>query len=128
MTDRAPEPVASAGAAARVLSRLEEAAWVLAGFEHLVRAGALSADGLTLQTREDEVAGRMLAAVGLVVGADRPQMASGLAGLLSDGSLDTRREAMISTLRQVATAMGIVAAHSAEGWAAQDDATLLAQG
>jgi SAM-dependent methyltransferase len=128
MTDLTAEPVASADAAARVLSRLEEAAWVLAGFEHLVRSGALSADGLALQTREDEVAGRMLAAVGLVVGDDRPQMASGLAELLSDGSLDTRRQAMISTLRQVATATGIVATHSAQGWAAQDDATLLAQG
>lgn len=128
MTDLTAEPVASAGVAAQVLSRLEEAAWLLAGFDHLIRSGALSGDGLTLHTREDEVAGRMLSAVGLVVGDDDPQMASGLADLLSDGSLETRRQAMISTLRQVATATGIVASHSADGWAAQDDATLLAQG
>ena len=128
MTDLSAAPVASAGAAARVLSRLEEAAWVLAGFDHLVRSGALSADGFRPETNEDRVAARMLAAVGLVVGDDHPEMASGLIELLADGSLDTRRQAMISTLRQVATAMGIVAAHDAEGWAAQDDATLLAQG
>jgi SAM-dependent methyltransferase len=42
--------------------------------------------------------------------------------------LDTRRQAIISALRQIATATGIVDARSAEGWAAQDDATLLAQG
>jgi SAM-dependent methyltransferase len=70
----------------------------------------------------------MLAAVGLVVGEDDPQMATGLVELLADGSLDTRRQAMIATLRQVATATGIVEAHDAAGWAAQDDATLVAQG
>jgi len=122
------EPVTSSDATARVLSHLEEAAWVLAGFDHLVRAGALVGDALRVQTPEDQAAIRMLAALGLVVGDDRPQMASGLAELLSDGSLDTRHQAMISTLRQVATATGIVAAHDAEGWAAQDDATLFAQG
>ena len=128
MTDQGPEPVASSGAAARVLSRLEEATWVLAGFEHLLRSGALSREGLRLQTREDQAAARMLAAVGLVVGDDRPELASGLVELVSDGSLDTRHQAMISTLRQVATSMGIVAAHDGDGWAAQDDDTLLAQG
>ena len=128
MTHLEVEPVASSEAAARVLSRLEDAAWVLAGFEHLVRSEALSGGALTLHTREDEAAARMLAAVGLTVGGDRPQLSSGLAELVSDGSLDTRRQAVISTLRQVATATGIVAAHDAQGWAAQDDATLLAQG
>ena len=128
MTDLGAEPVASSGAAARVLSRLEEATWVLAGFEHLLRSGALSREGLRLQTREDQAAARMLAAVGLVVGDDHPELASGLVELVSDGSLDTRHHAMISTLRQVATSMGIVAAHDGDGWAAQDDDTLLAQG
>ncbi len=122
------QPVGSSAAAARVLGHLEEAAWVLAGFEHLVTSGALSRSALKVQTREDEAAAHMLAAVGLVVGDDRPQMASGLAELLSDGSLETRRQAVISTLRQVATATGIVDAHDAQGWAAQDDATLVAQG
>lgn len=42
MTDLGAEPVASSGAAARVLSYLEEATWVLGAFEHLVRSGALS--------------------------------------------------------------------------------------
>ena len=128
MTDQGSEPVASSGAAARVLSRLEEATWVLAGFEHLLRSEALSGEGLRLQTREDHAAARMLAAVGLVVGDDRPELASGLIELVSDGSLDTRHQAMISTLRQVATSMGIVAAHDGDGWAAEDDDTLLAQG
>ncbi len=128
MTDQGPEPVASSGAAARVLSGLEEATWVLAGFEHLLRSGALSGEGLRLQTREDHAAASMLAAVGLVVGDDRPELANGLLELVSDGSLHTRHQAMISTLRQVATSMGIVAAHDGDGWAAQDDDTLLAQG
>lgn len=128
MTDLTTEPVAGASAAGRVLSRLEEAAWVLAGFEHLVSSGALSQDGLTLNTSDDEAAIRMLVAVGLVVDGDHPEMASGLAELLSDGSLDTRRQAMVSTLRQVATATGILDARGAPGWGAQDDATLLAQG
>jgi SAM-dependent methyltransferase len=128
MTDLTAEPVADASAAAQVLSRLEEAAWVLAGFEHLVSSGALSEDGLTLRTSEDEAAARLLAAIGLVIEDDHPEMASGLTELLSDGSLDTRRQAMISTLRQIATATGILDAHGAAGWAAQDDATLLAQG
>jgi hypothetical protein len=128
MTHLWAEPVTSSDAAARVLSHLEETAWVLGAFEYLVRSGALSGNGLTLQTREDEAAARMLAAVGLVVGDDRPQLASGLVELLSDGSLDARRQAVISTLGQVATSMGIVAARGRDGWAAQDDDTLLAQG
>jgi SAM-dependent methyltransferase len=128
MTDLTAEPVAGANAAAQVLSRLEEAAWVLAGFEHLVGSGALSTDGLTLETSSDEAAARMLAAVGLVLGDAHLEMASGLAELLSDGSLDTRRQAMISTLRQVATATGILDAQGPAGWGAHDDATLLAQG
>jgi SAM-dependent methyltransferase len=128
MTDPSAAPVASADAAARVLSRLEEAAWVLVGFDHLVRSGALSANSLRPETNEDRVAARMLAAVGLVAGDDQSELASGLIELLADGSLETRSQAMISTLRQVATAMGILDAHDAVGWAAQDDATLLAQG
>jgi SAM-dependent methyltransferase len=128
MTDLKADPVASAAAAARVLSQMEEATWVLAGFEHLVRSGALTADGLTLNTRDDEAAGAMLTAVGLVEGGDPPRLASGLAALLSDGSLHTRHEAMISTVRQVATATGVVETQGGEGWAAHDDATLLAQG
>ena len=42
------EPVASSDGAARVLSHLEEAAWVLAGFDHLVRSGALIGDALRI--------------------------------------------------------------------------------
>src|ERR1700682_258888 len=118
MTDLTAALVASAAEAGRVLSRLDESLWVLAGFHHLVGSGALSADGLTMRTREDEVAARMLAAVGLIVGDDDPQMASGLVELLSDGSLETRRRGAISGLRPVATATGIVASPSAGGWAA----------
>ena len=70
----------------------------------------------------------MLAAVGLVVGDEHLHVASGLAELLSDGSLESRRQAVMSTIRQVATATGVANAHDADGWAAHDDATLLAQG
>ena len=70
----------------------------------------------------------MLAAVGLAEGTEPPQVTPGFAELIADGSLGTRRQAIISTLRQVATAAGIVEARDAQGWGAQDDATLLAQG
>ena len=39
MADGTGEQVDGAAGAAQVLSRLEEAAWVLAGIEHLVRSG-----------------------------------------------------------------------------------------
>jgi Methyltransferase domain len=119
---------ATAGDAAEALSRLEEAAWVLGGFDHLVRSGALTSEGLTLSTTEDEAAARMLAAVGLVEATDPLQLAPGFAELISDGSLVTRHQGTISTLRQVATTAGIVEGGDAEGWGAQDDATLRAQG
>jgi SAM-dependent methyltransferase len=128
MAELAAVPVASASAAAEVLSRLEESAWVLAGFDRLIRSEALTASGLTLRTPEDEAAAQLLAAVGLVDGGDPPRLATGLSELLADGSLETRWHAAISNLRQVATATGMGAGHDAEGWSAQDDATLVAQG
>ena len=128
MTYLTAEPIVDAGAAAQVLSRLEAAAWVLAGFEHLVGSGVLSEAGLALKTTDDKAAADLLAAVGLVVDDDHPEMASGLADLASGGSLELRRQAVISTLRQVATSAGILDAHGATGWAVHDDATLLAQG
>jgi SAM-dependent methyltransferase len=128
MSDLTAGTVDDAESAARVLSRLEEAAWVLTGFSHLVESGALSPGGLSLSTSEDEAAARMLSAAGLIDAADPLQLARGLAELLSDGSLVTRHQAIVSTLRQVATAAGIVEAPEGEGWGAQDDATLLAQG
>jgi hypothetical protein len=128
MSDLTAEAVEDAAGAAHVLSRMEEAAWVLAGFEHLVQSGALTSDGLTLSTSEDKAAARMLSAVGLVDGSDRLQLARGFSELISDGSLDTRCQATISTLRQIATATGIVEARETDGWGVQDDATLLAQG
>ncbi len=128
MRDLAAGAVESGSEAAEVLSRLEETAWVLAGFHHLVQSGALTAEALTLSTSEDEAAARMLAAVGLVDATSDLQLARGLAELISDGSLETRGQAIVSTLRQVAAAAGTVATGEAEGWAAQDDATLLAQG
>jgi hypothetical protein len=70
----------------------------------------------------------MLAAVGLVEATGQLQLARGLAELISDGSLETRQQAIISTLGQIATAVGIVEADENAGWSAQDDATLLAQG
>ncbi len=128
MGDLTTQTVDDAAGAAQVLSRLEEAAWVLAGFIHLVESGALTAEGLALSTTDDEAAARMLAAVGLIDEADPFQLTRGLSQLLSEGSLETRHQAIISTLRQVATAVGIVEAREAEGWGAQDEATLLAQG
>jgi len=128
MSDLTAAIVVDAAGAAQALSRLEEAAWVLAGLNHLVQSGAVTSEGMTLSTSEDEAAARMLAAVGLVEATDPLQLAPGFAELISDGSLDTRQQGIISTLRQVATAAGIVEASDAAGWGAQDDATLRAQG
>jgi SAM-dependent methyltransferase len=128
MSELTAATVDDAAGAAQVLGRLEEAAWVLAGFNHLIESGALTTEGLTLSTRDDEAAARMLAAAGLIDAVDPVQLAPGFADLLSDGSLETRHQAIISTLRQVATAAGIVEPREADGWDAQDDATLLAQG
>ena len=77
MGDLTTQTVDDAAGAAQVLSRLEEAAWVLAGFIHLVESGALTAEGLTLSTTDDEAAARMLAAVGLIDEADPFQLSPG---------------------------------------------------
>ena len=111
MTDLAAAPAASAEEAARILSRLEEAAWVLVGFDHLVQSGALSANGLKLETNEDRVAARTLAAVGLIVGDDHPELATGVLELIAGGSLATRSQAMISTLFAEITELQLRPAH-----------------
>jgi hypothetical protein len=63
-----------------------------------------------------------------VTGEQPPRVATGLADLVADGSLPVRHQGMISTLRQVAAATGIIPSEAADGWAGQDDETLLAQG
>jgi SAM-dependent methyltransferase len=123
------QPVQSEYDDARTLTGLEDGAWAVAGFIHLVRSGALTDAGLSLSSAEDVAAARTLAAVGLVVeDGDRLRLATGLADLCSAGMLDTVREATMSSLRQLATVVGILPAEDTAGWAVVDDATLLAQG
>jgi SAM-dependent methyltransferase len=129
MQARSLEPAESADAASGTLISLDGAAWALAAFLHLVRSGALTESGLSLSSPQDAAAARTLQAVGLVVddmGVLRP--ATGLADLRSAGMLDTVQEATMSSLRQLATVVGILPAEGTEGWATSDDATLLAQG
>jgi SAM-dependent methyltransferase len=123
------QPVADADAAAGVLGHLDDGAWALAALLHLLRSGALSASGWSAGSPEDQAAARALAAIGLMVeDAGGWQPAAGLANLLSDGTMETRREGAMSSLRQLAAAVGIVAAADGSSWGGQDDATLLAQG
>jgi SAM-dependent methyltransferase len=95
----------------------------------LLRSGALTEAGLLLSSPEDVAAARTLEAVGLVVEDDHgSRLATGLADLCGGGMLDTVREATMSSLRQLATVVGILPVEDSDGWAAVDDATLLAQG
>jgi hypothetical protein len=111
------------------LARLEDGVWVLAAFVHLVGSGALSRGGFSAGSAEDDAAARALAAAGLMVdGAAGLQPAVGLAQLLGDETFVARRGAIVSSLHQLASAVGIVAAGEGDGWATQDDAALLAQG
>jgi precorrin-6B methylase 2 len=121
--------VADANAAAVLLAHLEDSAWVVAAFMHLVSSGALSEAGFSARSAEDDVAAQALAAAGLMVeGPAGVQPAVGLAALLSDESLGARLEGTASSLRQLAMAAGIMPEQDGKGWATQDDATLLAQG
>lgn len=123
------EPAETTETAVGTLTGLDDAAWALASFIHLLRSGALTEAGLSLSSLEDFAAARVLEAVGLMVedGGDL-QLSAGLADLCSTGMLESGREAAVSSLRQLAAAVGILRAESTDGWAAADDATLLAQG
>ena len=123
------EPAENLDAAARTLTELDDAAWALAAFTHLVSSGALTEAGLSLSSPDDQAAARTLEAVGLVVEEGRDlRMTAGLADLCSTGVLETWREGTMSSLRQIAAVVGILPADDSDGWATADDATLLAQG
>jgi len=123
------EPVESADAAVGKLAALEDGAWAIAAFVHLMRTGALTNAGLSLSSPEDSAAARTLEAVGLVVeGEGGFRLAPGFSDLCSDERLEIARQATTSSLRQLATVVGILPAEDSDGWAVVDDATLLAQG
>jgi SAM-dependent methyltransferase len=119
----------SADSAAALLNRLDDTAWALAAFVCLASAGLLAEGSLDPTDTEHRAAAELLAAAGLA--ADRGDgfvLAPGLADLVCDGTLETRLHGMVSSLRQLATAVGIIERGEGDGWAVEDDATLLAQG
>ena len=107
--------------ARQLVNELADGAWAVGALIHLTDGGALTDDGLRPVTAHDRAAVAVLAAAG--IGADE------LALLSADGMRASMVEALRSGLRQLATAVGIVESEGeGEGWAAHDDATLLAQG
>jgi predicted O-methyltransferase YrrM len=113
------------------ISELEQAAWALAALAHLGRAGLLAADVIDGRTDEDAAAAAVLVAVGLAVGDDSVTVVRPASGLLASWERFAprhRHDATMSTMRQIAAAAGVTETSGAAGWAAADDATLLAQG
>jgi SAM-dependent methyltransferase len=107
-----------ADTAADRLNDLVDAAWAAAAFAHLVRSGAMTTDGASPASAEDGIAMDALVAAGVDVGQ-----------LAGDEALTVRFEAVMASFRQLVLAIGITEpATEGEGWAAQDDETLLAQG
>ena len=101
----------------RLLGAVEEA-WVAGAFVHLVGSGALTEAGLAPSSAADHAAADVLAAAGIDA-----------ARLAADGMLAILHNGTLSSLRQLALAIGITdAAAGGDAWSAQDDETLLAQG
>jgi SAM-dependent methyltransferase len=119
----------SADSAAALLNRLDDTAWAVAAFVYLASAGLLEQGSVSPTDAEHRAAAETLAAAGLAArrGGDFV-LAPGLAALARDGTLETRVQGMVSSLRQLATAVGIIERSDGDGWAAQDDVTLLTQG
>ena len=103
----------------RRLDAAVEAAWAAGAFVHLVASGALTEAGLVVASADDEAAAEVLSAAGIDA-----------VGLTAEGMLSVRYNGTLSSLRQLASAAGILdgAAAGGDGWSAQDDETLLAQG
>ncbi len=119
----------SSDSASAVLNRVDDTAWAAAAFVRLAASGAFDDGELAPTEPEDLAAAETLAAVGLAArdGA-KFALAPGLVQLARDGTLQPRVNGMVSSLRQMAMAVGILDSGAGEGWAAQDDETLLAQG
>ena len=121
--------IAEAPSAAATLAEFEHAAWALAAFVHLNATAAIEENSVTLRSMEDIAAARVLVAAGLLVhDGDGFKPSPGMAGLIASKQMPVRAFATESTLRQVATIVGIVPSVEGEGWASHDDQTLLAQG
>jgi SAM-dependent methyltransferase len=121
-------PVGSSSAAPTIVA-LENSAWALAAAIRLLGTGAIEADSVRLASDDDTAAARILAAIGLLTEVgDGFQPAPGMVELLTVVPATIRANATISVLRQIASVAGILPCVDAEGWAANDDETLLAQG
>jgi hypothetical protein len=98
----------SGASAAAVLSRVDDSAWAAAAVVRLAAAGAFDDDDLAPTEPENLAAVETLAAVGLAVrDGTKFVLAPGLVELARDGTLQTRVNAMVSSLRQLAMAVGI---------------------
>ena len=124
-----PHDPATATGAMRIIASLEQAAWALAAFIALATSGALADDSIAIASPEDEAAARVLQAAGLATATDGGfAPSSGMVELSAAVSVEQRLPMLTSTLRQVATAAGILPRRDASGWATNDDETLVAQG
>ena len=100
---------------ARRVSSLIDGAWAAAALAALGRSGALVPGGVQPRTAAERAAADVLAAAGL----------GDLSSLASPELVTTAVEGTVSSIRQLFAA---VDGSGVDGWAAQDDETLLAQG
>jgi SAM-dependent methyltransferase len=127
--DAFASPSRAASEAASTIAALEHAAWALAALARLTAIGAISSDSVQVTSDDDRAAAQILASIGLLTDVgDGYQPAPGMVELMTLVPATIRAEATISLLRQIAATVGILPNVDANGWAAYDDATLLAQG
>jgi predicted O-methyltransferase YrrM len=113
------------------LQQLEEAAWALGAIAFLADVGVLGPQGLVTTATDEVAAARVLVALGL---AKEPTDGGGFtldpdfAELVSGEDWERRSAGLRSSLGQLMSVLKIEPATDAQGWAAQSDETLRAQG
>jgi SAM-dependent methyltransferase len=120
-----------AAAVWRVLEDLEQRAWALGAVAALLRSGALSATGLMPSSDDEVAAARVLVAVGLAseAGDGDFSLVPGMAAFVGAEEFPAQAAGLRSSLGQLTRVLGLAPGDGeAEGWAAQSDETLRAQG
>jgi SAM-dependent methyltransferase len=109
------------------LTDADDRAWLIGAFVYLASNGALSGTGINIGTSQDRAAADVLSAAGVLTPAgDGFAVPPALAGETGAG-LSSRVSGALSSLRQLAAALGIID-DDGQGWGAHDDDTLIAQG
>lgn len=122
-------PARTSSDAAMIVASLEQAAWALAALARLGGTAISGTDRVRVTSEEDAAAARVLASVGLLTeDCEGFAPSTGLLELSASVPATARAAATTSVLRQIATVAGILPKAAEHGWAANDDATLLAQG